>query len=371
MALRKSKASTRKTLPKQRVKQPQRRRHPTNVSRYSSTSVTAPVSMSTVLRSSTAPRPVIIRHREVIGLVTASSTAGNYSALALPLQPGLNLSFPWLSQLALAFEKYRFKSLKYSYVPECSTQVPGNVALMFDYDCKDGAPPDMISLMTGGDYVSTPVWQSASMTYHPPLASELSHRYIRVGAPTGDQASYDAGQLIVASNGVSTASLALGYIFCDYEVELMVPQYASSNNAGMSECFAVSSLAGNGSTVSAPFGLNSSTITYTSYGGVTPVWGGTTQINFLVPYTGYYKISFIAAGGSITGLNALSIASTGSTLANAVITASQSTRGESDVIVKLIQGAICYINQTGGAISAYTGCNLFVSYFGPSIAFLV
>lgn len=67
-----------------------------------------------VNQSSDLTGDITIQHREFLGNVTATGAAGNISAFSVAtyaLNPGLQQSFPWLSQIAQNFELYEFKDV--------------------------------------------------------------------------------------------------------------------------------------------------------------------------------------------------------------------------------------------------------------------
>lgn len=166
---------------------------------------------------------VCIAHRELIeGSIlgtTAFSVAASYT-----LQPGDKKSFPWLSIQAAQYEQYRFKKLRFHYVPIVGTSVAGDVMLLADYNVQDPAPALEI------DALDHPRAQSGSLWEPHTFACDISQmfglgprKFVRTTAVAGDQKTYDCGNfhLCINNSGVTTA---VGKLFVEYEVEFFVPQ---------------------------------------------------------------------------------------------------------------------------------------------------
>lgn len=60
-------------------------------------------------------QPIIITHREYIGDVITSGTAGAFKTNTYYINPGLNKTFPWLSQIAQNFESYRMLGCAFEF----------------------------------------------------------------------------------------------------------------------------------------------------------------------------------------------------------------------------------------------------------------
>ncbi len=57
------------------------------------------------------------------------------------LNPGLNATFSWLSQIASNYEYYTFNNVKLIYTTTSPTSIPGFVCFAFDADVTDNDPP--------------------------------------------------------------------------------------------------------------------------------------------------------------------------------------------------------------------------------------
>jgi len=59
------------------------------------------------------------------------------STFVSQINPSTASVFPWLSQIAGAYEKYSINSMSFEYVPSCSTLADGILYLAFDHDPSD------------------------------------------------------------------------------------------------------------------------------------------------------------------------------------------------------------------------------------------
>jgi len=186
----------------------------------------APVALSRPTRSN-VPKIMAtnsfsrIRHREFIANITGSSLWA--IMLNFPINPGMSITFPWLSTQAGAWEFYHFNSLEFQYVSRTNTSVPGAVALIPDYDAADGFPPSEVAAANYQNMVSDVVWNHLNC----PLKSTSLHpngkKYIRttgLGANL-DIKTYDAGNIFVACSDGTT--VPWGKLWVEYDVTLSVP----------------------------------------------------------------------------------------------------------------------------------------------------
>ncbi len=165
-------------------------------------------------------------------------------------------SFPFLNGLAVNYSKYRWKSLKFVYIPGCSLSTPGTVSLMNQYDVPDLTPTSSAQMSVSNGFVTTPVWGGvpgcsvlSNTNSHPPGAV-ISHFdvtrldkdwYPYITGPdfvallavavTGPVAGnyYSPGNLIIATEGGPAVPVVAGTLFGVYEIELIEPITSSLN----------------------------------------------------------------------------------------------------------------------------------------------
>jgi len=161
---------------------------------------------------------VRIAHREYIADVT--TTLATFETRVFKINPGVATTFPWLSNIAANFEKYRFRKLKFCYYSSVATTTAGSVMLAIDLDTLDAPPASKQQMLQMQRVVRANVWEECC-SFIPEAVPEL---YIRTGAvPVGaDAKTYDAGQLIIGTVGTTAATI--GEAWFEYDVELHTPQ---------------------------------------------------------------------------------------------------------------------------------------------------
>ena len=73
-----------------------------------------------------------MRLSHVERFATVSPTSSVFAVTSYSLNPGLASIFPWLSDVANRFEKYKFSKISFRYVPQ-SAALAGLVTLAFDF----------------------------------------------------------------------------------------------------------------------------------------------------------------------------------------------------------------------------------------------
>jgi len=105
-----------------------------------------------------------VKHREYFGDLFSYLGAfldrpvDQQTYFRLEISPANSALFPWLSTVASRFETYSFNSLKFCYVPYCSTSTPGSVLLAVDYDPSDLRPLTKADLMAMEESVRSTAW---------------------------------------------------------------------------------------------------------------------------------------------------------------------------------------------------------------------
>lgn len=146
-----------------------------------------------------------------------------------PINPGQAATFPWLSQQATRFEKYRFHRLRFLYRTQKSTATNGTVMFAADYDAADPLPSSKAQLLQNEDKERKAPWQEFELSCGPRNLADTDGLFVRPGAKPGgtDIKTYDLGKLLVATQGMADTS-AVGELWVDYDVELMTPILESS-----------------------------------------------------------------------------------------------------------------------------------------------
>lgn len=163
-------------------------------------------------------------------LADVSSQGADFSIAArFPLNPGLALSFPWLSKQAAQYEKYIFKAVTFYYTPMVtqyvSTANTGKVLMSCDYDAADAAPVNKQVMEDTDPHADGMPYQTLNLKLNPYQLHEMSvAKFVRTGPVPGgtDVKTYDAGNVWIATVGQSASGL-IGELRVEYTVELLVP----------------------------------------------------------------------------------------------------------------------------------------------------
>jgi len=168
-----------------------------------------------------------VRHRELINSAVSSNTTFAISN-SYVLQPGNSTTFPWLSTIAANYEQYRFKTLRFVYIPFCPTSQAGAIMLMTDYDASDLPPTTETQFMDHPGATTAACWESITFRCEPSMLHALGPRkFVRTCAVAGDIKTFDCGTFFVATDNVTTTP-NIGKIYVEYEIEFFVPQLTPS-----------------------------------------------------------------------------------------------------------------------------------------------
>lgn len=164
----------------------------------------------------------IVSNREFITEVNGSSS---FNVTEFQTQPGLAISFPWLSQIANTHQRYHVRKLVFTYVPLAATSERGRVILAFAIDPLDATPVSKSELFQYPTSSESSIWASNKLVVNP--MSRNDTLFTRAGAVEDtDIKTYDFGKLFVGASNTADDTTKIGEIFVDYEVELSVPKPA-------------------------------------------------------------------------------------------------------------------------------------------------
>jgi hypothetical protein len=161
-------------------------------------------------------------HRELIGSITGTSAFT--VALTLPLNPGMVSTFPWLSNEAAGWEKYKFNSLRFCYYTRTGSNVPGSLMLSPDYDAADAAPTSEVFASAYEDTEEDAPWKDiCCVLKQSELMGDMKERYLRQGALAANQdiKMYDSGNMFVCT--VDGTAVNWGKLWVEYDVTLITP----------------------------------------------------------------------------------------------------------------------------------------------------
>lgn len=176
---------------------------------------------------------IIIRHREYLGDINASAA---FAIQTLALNPGLDTTFPWLSQIAPAYEQYRWRGLIFEFNSTSSDSVLsaatssalGSVMMATQYNALLPAFPDKRTLE---NYEFANSRKPSNSFIHPieckAEVTPITKLYVRSGAITsGDLRLYDIGNFYIATQGMQASTGAAGELWATYEIEFYKPRFS-------------------------------------------------------------------------------------------------------------------------------------------------
>jgi hypothetical protein len=247
----------------------------------------------------------IVRHKEYIGDVVSSGTAGAFNAVSFSINPGLPGTFPWLSGIADQYQEYTFKGLLFEFksssadaIASSTNTALGTVIMTTRYNPLLPAPTGKIDALN--EYFTSDAKPSEDFCHFiecDPRENPFNVQYVRDGPVPGNIQNYDLGELYVCTQGMQGTNNVCGEIWASYEVELRKPIVtdnivASSNNQFTSYATA-------GITTSQYFGT-SQVGTVQGLPGCT-VTLGPTVITIQGSYQGAFMLFYQVTGASNTG----------------------------------------------------------------------
>lgn len=167
-----------------------------------------------------------IQQTERIGTLVANGSS-DYSIVSQSVNPGT--TFPWLSNQAKMYDKYKFRKLRIHFKTSGPTVNFGTVGLGFDYNPLSGDPLDSVEFSQLTTWNIQSAWKNFSMSVDVtrPLLPYFFTRTTRIGG--SDLKTYDIGRLYIMFEGIPssvTSGTILGYIEAEYDVDLIDKQPA-------------------------------------------------------------------------------------------------------------------------------------------------
>lgn len=169
-----------------------------------------------------------IIHRELISSIVGTADFNILAAQSFPLNPGMAVTFPWLSTMARCWEMYRFHKLKFEYFTRTGSQTPGSCMLIPDYDPSDPAPVSEQIASAFEDCCEDAPWKDFNCNLS---ASRLNQaqpfKTVRTDTleKNLDIKTYDSGNLFVATTDGTAVNW--GKLWVEYDVEFKIPQLPS------------------------------------------------------------------------------------------------------------------------------------------------
>jgi hypothetical protein len=185
---------------------------------------------------------VTIKHRELVAKVSGTA---NYTSSTISINPGLSSVFPWLSSQTTGWEKYRFNSLRASFVTRTGSATVGTMMMVPDYDAADLPPPNDIAASTYHGASDDAPWKDQEVNFDMKRSKELFIRYGPLVANL-DVKTYDFANLfLITTDG---AAVTWGRVYLEYSVTLYNSQFIQATGTGAAAQGTV------GTTPALPFG---------------------------------------------------------------------------------------------------------------------
>ena len=177
-----------------------------------------------------------VAYEEFVGTIYGGDASHlNFNIQTLPLNPGMEQTFPWLSQVAQNYEEYTLRSCMFTFKSRVSDFAANNgqvgeIIFATQYNAEDDPftqKSDMLRYALSGLSKVTQD-QLHGVECDPAKLSMAVGKYVRAGPPPSgaDKKTYDHGTLNVAVCGIPAAfaNQALGELYVSYVVELRKPK---------------------------------------------------------------------------------------------------------------------------------------------------
>lgn len=195
---------------------------------------------------------LIVAHKEYIGDIFAPATAdvSDFVVQSFPINPGLEQTFPWLSQIAQNYEEYELIQCVFEFtstvqdINSTNGQV-GTIIAATNYNPSAALFNDKPSMAAYAHSVSGKSTDNviSGVECDPDKVSGSAGKYIRANPVlTGeDLKSYDHGKFQLATHNipVAMASGTLGELYVVYTVKLRKPKFFTGRGLGLTRFMTV------------------------------------------------------------------------------------------------------------------------------------
>ncbi len=184
-------------------------------------------------------KATIVRHREYLGDVTSTTS---FTPIEYIINPGNSLTFPWLSNVAHAFEEYKFRGLLFEFKSMSSDAVLstaassglGTVIMATQYDVLDDIFPNKQAI-ENYQYANS---RKPSLSFIHPVEcarnqTVMNELFVRTHAVPADADArfYDLGRFVLATQGMQNNGGVIGELWVTYEIELLKPKIPENTAA--------------------------------------------------------------------------------------------------------------------------------------------
>jgi hypothetical protein len=188
---------------------------------------------------------VLLSHCEFIGNLYAPSSTTAFSNTTYSLNPGLEATFPWFSQIAANYDEYEMKQCIVSFKSTITADVAtsgqtGQVIMATQYNTSHPPFNDKMSMMQYAGSVSAKSTDNieCGVECDPGLNSGSPGKYVRTGPlqDRQDPKEYDQGTLNIAVSDIPAAyaNQQLGEIWISYTIVLRKPRLYTGRGLAVS-----------------------------------------------------------------------------------------------------------------------------------------
>lgn len=259
---------------------------------------------------------LMVSHREYVGDIFAPAAAevSDFTVQSFPINPGLEQTFPWLSQIAQNYEEYELKQCVFEFVSTVQdiNSANGQVGTIITATQYNASKPDFADKPAMAAYAHSVSGKSTDNQTHgvecdPNKLSGSEGKYIRANPVlTGeDLKTYDHGRFQLATHNIpaAMASGTLGELYVNYTICLRKPKFFTGRGLGLTRYMEVID-ASSGATMSAsrPFGGDGEELTakQNNLKIASVKTNNTLNLTFPAYYGGRLRVQLIIEGTSIT-----------------------------------------------------------------------
>lgn len=207
-----------------------------------------------LIRGGVKSTPTLRTRSDETGALTITNTeylgefyakAGDFSVLSYELNPGLERTFPWLSQLSQNYEEYEIQQLIFKFRSTLSQEIDGTsgqvgtLIAATQYNCHNPIFADKAAMLQYAHTVSNKSTSNLQVGVEcdPRKLSGSRIKNIRATAlePKHDIEDYDHGRLEIAQHNVPTKlnGASLGELHVYYKIKLLKPKIATGRAVGL------------------------------------------------------------------------------------------------------------------------------------------
>lgn len=193
---------------------------------------------------------VTVSYRMFVKDIFAPGTSGvagsakGFSVSTLDINPGLEGSFPWLSQVAANYEQYQMHQLIYTFVSsvssfETDTGVTGDILMLHQQNEEDKVPTEAWMMKNTHGVISGQVIDNllCGIECDPLKTAGDDQKFVRYQGidDSKDKSKYDKGRLCIATANCpdQLAGNKIGELWCSYTVTLSIPKVVTATAAAV------------------------------------------------------------------------------------------------------------------------------------------